>query len=136
MTGVTFEMINLVEAASTQIPNFAGIKYTGLYTYPAYQDVAKILAYEDSKYQCLSGREDMMVEGLAAGIVGHIGSQFNHAGEIYNNIRKAFSAGDLPAARALQLRALDLLAIGTSANGEGANGIEFMSVLAGVPVGE
>merc|ERR1719336_3843482 len=134
MTGVEFVMLDLVKAAK-DIPNFAGIKYTGLYTHPSYMDVTKILAYENGKYQVLSGREDMMLEGLVAGMVGHIGSQFNFAGEVYNKVRAAFSAGDIPAARRFQLRAIELLDIGLGPN-EGANGIKFMSVLAGVPVGE
>merc|ERR1719319_1881403 len=76
-----------------------------------------------------------MIEGLAAGIVGHIGSQFNFAGEIYNKVRAEFSSGDLESARKTQLRAIELLDIATSGN-EGANAIKFMAILGGVPVGE
>lgn len=77
----------------------------------------------------------MMLEGLAAGIVGHIGSQFNFAGEIYNKIRSHFTAGDLESARKTQLRAIELLDIAVSGN-EGSNAIKYMAILGGVPVGE
>ena len=38
----------------------------------------------------LSGREDMMLESLAIGMTGFIGSQFNLAGDLFNSIRVAF----------------------------------------------
>ena len=40
-------------------------------------------AYAGSKYEIYSGREELMVESLAVGVKGFIGSQFNQQGDIY-----------------------------------------------------
>ena len=79
MTGVTFDMIDLVEEMDRRgVENFAGVKYTGLYETRAFPDAMRCAAYKDGKYDILSGREELMIESLAAGIDGFIGSQFNY----------------------------------------------------------
>jgi|EP00945_MAST-04E_sp_MAST-4E-sp1_P002144 N-acetylneuraminate lyase len=116
MDGVVFPMYDFVQAMEkTETSNFAGIKYTGLYQYPGFMDAARILAYKGGRYEVLSGRDEMMLEALAAGIKGFVGSQFNFVGDLYNKIRHAFEAMDLDTARNLQLIAINLLEIEKSA---------------------
>ena len=40
-------------------------------------DATKIFRYKEGKYELLSGRDEMMVEALAVGIKGFVGSQYS-----------------------------------------------------------
>lgn len=142
MTGVDpGSMYDLMIAIEPLAPNFAGIKYTGLYTSPGYMDVMRILAYKGGKYEVLSGREEMMLEGLAAGLKGHVGSQFNFAGDLYNQIRETFAAKGLTPdsqaeIRGLQLKGIELVHAWLDAAPTGVNGAKAFQNMAGVPVGD
>ena len=140
MTGVSLVMYDFVTAIEPLAPNFAGIKYTGLYTYPGFMDAGRVLNYKGGKYEVLSGREDMMLEALSLGIVGHVGSQFNFAGDLYNDIRNSFADEGLTKAtaksiRAKQMEAVTLIQAWQGASPAGANGNKYFMNLAGVPVG-
>jgi Dihydrodipicolinate synthase/N-acetylneuraminate lyase len=140
MTGVVQPMIDLVRAVEPLAPNFAGVKYTGLYTSPGFMDAMEVMAYKGGKFEVFSGREEMMLEALSIGIKGHVGSQFNFAGDLYNAIRSGFAADGLtprsqPVLRAMQLRAVKLVHAWKDAAPEGVNGAKFFMNAAGVPVG-
>ena len=114
MTGVAFAdgMFGFVqEMDSLGVNNFIGVKYTGLYTFPGFMDATRILNYKNGKYQVLCGRDEMMLEALAAGIKGFVGSQYNFIGDHYNRIRSAFEGGDLVAARSLQFDAIEMISV-------------------------
>jgi len=114
MTGVSFSdgMFGFVKAMeAANVGNFVGVKYTGLYTYPGFMDATRILNYKNGKYQVLCGRDEMMLEALAAGIKGFVGSQYNFIGDHYNRIRSAFEGGDLVAARSLQFDAIEMISV-------------------------
>ena len=61
MTGTAFPMIDVVPALEARAPNFAGIKYTGFYTYPGLLDAQRVIEYKGGKYEVLSGREEQMI---------------------------------------------------------------------------
>eukprot|EP00467_Chlorarachnion_reptans_P019763 CAMPEP_0114516654 /NCGR_PEP_ID=MMETSP0109-20121206/17446_1 /TAXON_ID=29199 /ORGANISM="Chlorarachnion reptans, Strain CCCM449" /LENGTH=349 /DNA_ID=CAMNT_0001697063 /DNA_START=48 /DNA_END=1097 /DNA_ORIENTATION=+ len=105
MTNVAFNdgMLGLAQAAEdVGMQNFAGVKYTGLYTYPGLMDAGLLHNYADGKYDVMSGREDMMIECLSLGIHGFVGSQFNVVGDLFNELKAAFDRGNLTVARNLQ----------------------------------
>ena len=113
MTHVAFPdgMFGFIKAMDTaNVPNFKGVKYTGLYTAPGFMDVARILNYKSGKYEVLCGRGEMMIEAITAGIKGFVGSQYNMVGDLYNAIR-AVAPNDVETARALQLTAIDLISV-------------------------
>ena len=118
MTGVSYPsgLLPLVKAVTA--PNFAGIKYTGLYTYPGFMDAERIMR---AGSRVLSGRDEMMIQALIAGIDGFVGSQYNFAGDMYNAIIDAFNAGDVKKARDMQLAMIDLIAAWSDVP-EGVNG--------------
>ena len=119
MTGTVFPMLDLIhEMEARKVNNFVGIKNTGMYTYPGMMDAEKCIAYADGKYEVLFGRDELMPAALAIGIKGFIGSQYNFAAELYNQVRVAFDAGDLPGARAHQRpRALEMAVGGGEVQG-------------------
>ena len=67
MTGVAFPdgMLGLAqEMEKLGVSNFAGVKYTGLYTYPGMMDAVKLLNYKQGKFEVLCGRDELMIEAL------------------------------------------------------------------------
>jgi len=141
-TGVEIDMLAFVQAIEPLSVQFAGIKYTGMYTYPGMMQAHRIVAYKGGKYEVFSGREEMMLEALSIGIRGHVGSQFNFAGDLFNLLANRFASEGLTSAnegalRGLQLRALDLLAAWNDATPPGGrNGAKYFMNLAGVEVGD
>lgn len=112
MTHVAFPdgMFGFVqEMDKANVGNFRGVKYTGLYTYPGFMDVAKIINYKGGKYEVLSGRDEMMIEAITAGITGFVGSQYNMVGDLYNAIRAKMASGDVDGARAIQYAGIELI---------------------------
>ena len=81
-----------------------------------------------------------MLEALAIGITGFVGSQFNVAADLYNEILQRFRAegvsrANVDALRALQNRGHDLIDAWQTA-APGYNGFKFFATLAGLDVGE
>ncbi|KAL1525621.1 hypothetical protein AB1Y20_020474 [Prymnesium parvum] len=143
MTGVatTFPVLDFVKAVEPLAPNFCGVKYTGMYTYPGMMDAMKILDYKDGKFEVLSGREEMMLEALSIGIKGHVGSQFNFAGDLFNMIRIDFEKLGLTTQTEARLRKLQLIAVQLidawkDSSPAGVNGAKFFTNLAGIPVND
>lgn len=138
MTGVTFPMLDMAKAIDRiGVPNFAGVKYTGLYTFPGFMDARRLMAYENGKYEVLSGREDMMLEGVAAGCKGFVGSQFNHVGDLYNKVRETCMTKSAEEGRAAQLIGDDFLAAWGDAVPAGVNGNKnILNVVGGPAVGD
>jgi N-acetylneuraminate lyase len=132
MTGVTFTMLELIkEVESVGIPNFAGVKYTGLYETRAFPDFQRCMAYKDGAYEVFCGREEMMVEALSVGAKGFIGSQFNFAGDLYGEIARQWPHGPYSE---LQAHALKLLYIELGLP-TGVNGVKLIMEYAGLPMG-
>jgi len=138
MTGVTFPILDLVKAIERiGVPNFAGVKYTGLYTFPGFMDARRVMVHNGGKYEVLSGREDMMLEGVAAGCKGFVGSQFNHAGDLYNKVRSTCMTQSPEEARKVQMIGDDLLAAWGDAVSTGVNGNKnLLNVVGGPNVGD
>ena len=56
MTGYSKPMIDFVRAIEPLAANFAGVKYTGLYTTPGFMDVQRILDYKAGKFEVCTAR--------------------------------------------------------------------------------
>jgi len=101
LTGVAFAMREFLPVAARSIPNFAGIKYT-------HEDVADFAAcvrFEDHAYEMLFGRDELLLEGLATGATGAIGSTYNYMPGFYHALIAATREGNARVARAWQDKA-------------------------------
>lgn len=139
MTGVTFPALELVKAFDSLglSPNFVGVKYTGLYASPGLMDVMKILNFQGGKYEVLGGRDELVVESMAAGVQGFVGSQYNLAGDLYNRIMDEFNGGAMATARASQFDSVSLLSAWMDNVSPGVDGCKnVMNVLGILPLGE
>eukprot|EP00939_MAST-03C_sp_MAST-3C-sp1_P002983 g2983.t1 len=136
-------MLDFVKAIAPLSENFVGIKYTGLYTNPGFMDAERVMNWDNGKsfghYEVLGGREEMMLEALAVGITGFVGSQFNFAGDLFNRLYNRFQTSGLTSEsmkeiRGLQLAGVDLIGAWQVAP-TGVNGGKVFMNLAGVGVG-
>lgn len=105
LTGVGFQMIDLLKAINGKISNFAGIKYT----HEDFMDFLSCLHFEDGKYDMLWGRDENMLPALALGAKGAVGSTFNYAAPLYHELIAAFDSGNLLKAQKLQQQSIDMI---------------------------
>jgi N-acetylneuraminate lyase len=98
LNGINLPVMDLLRYADHQIPNFAGVKYTHDNMY----EFDQCLRYGNYKFDMLHGLDETFLTGLAYGCPSGIGGTYNHCFSIYRDMKKAFEAGDLFKARALQ----------------------------------
>jgi N-acetylneuraminate lyase len=105
LTGVNFQMIELLKEIDDSIPNFAGIKYT----HEDFMDFLSCLHYKNGKYDMLWGRDENMLPALSLGAKGAVGSTFNYAAPLYHNLMEAFNNGNLDKAQILQNQSIEMI---------------------------
>ena len=96
LTGVGMDMVAFLQSAPEVIPNLAGIKYTA----PTIQEYQSCLNFEAGRFDILYGLDELLLPALAVGAQGAIGSTYTFAAPLYLETMRAFSRGDLVAARA------------------------------------
>ncbi|NJB87630.1 N-acetylneuraminate lyase [Lewinella marina] len=102
LTGADFAMRDFLERAERDIPTFAGIKYSdGNLT-----DFGACVSYGDGDYRILFGVDEMLVDSLAAGATGWVGSTYNHLAPLYQTLIRLYRKGETDAARQLQEKAV------------------------------
>ena len=130
-----FDMISEIDKYDL-IPNFVGLKYTGMYaTFLSFADVMNIIAFRDGKYEVFGGRDEMLLQLLCTGVKGFVGLSYNFAGKIYNDMIKEFKNRNIEKLREVQRISHQLSSIQTSVS-TGKWGHKYMLVMAGLNVGE
>lgn len=107
MTGVGLSMVEFLKQAKDVIPTFAGIKFT----HGDLMELQQCIELAGDSLDILFGRDEMLLAGLALGVVGAIGSTYNYAAPVYQRLIKAFQCGDLTAARRCQNQSIELIEI-------------------------
>lgn len=87
-----------------KLPNVIGSKHTDKNFYHAERLIAGV-----EGTQIVNGPDEMLVAGLAMGMVGGIGSTYNFMPRHYLDIYRAMQEGDLPAARKSQQLVNDVI---------------------------
>ncbi|TNF42957.1 MAG: N-acetylneuraminate lyase [Bacteroidetes bacterium] len=127
LTGVDIRASEVLQFASSNIPNFGGIKFT----HSDFYDMQKCIAFEGGRYNILSGFDEMLLCGLSLGINAAVGSTYNFIAPVYHGVWDAFKAGDLEKARQLQLysvRVVDILVKYRGATIAGKGIMELMGI--------
>lgn len=130
LTGVGFNMIDLLNEVDGLIPNFCGIKYT----HEDFMDFLSCLRFQNGKYDMLWGRDENMLSALVLGAKGAVGSTFNYAAPLYHKLIQAFEENDLETARQEQQRSIDMIRL-LGKYGGIATGKAFMKAI-GLNCGE
>lgn len=99
VTGVSFDMRNLLPEATKRIPNFAGVKFSSHLLHEFQGCVAL------EKGQMFLGVDDLCVTGHALGSSGAVGTTYSFMAPIFHEALAAYDSGDTKRAFALQVEA-------------------------------
>ena len=107
LTGISLDMVKLLEKAAEAIPSFAGIKYTA----PLLHDYQACVNFSNNKYDILYGTDEMLLGALATGARGFIGSTYNFVAPLYNAIIEEFKKGNVKEAQRLQYISVEMVRV-------------------------
>ena len=102
LTGADFKMIEFIEKATQEIPNFAGLKFTK----NDLIDYKYCLDFKKPSSNILFGVDEIFLSSLSLGAQGWIGSTYNHLAPLYINIKEAFENNDFERAADLQKKSM------------------------------
>ena len=105
LTGVSLSMPDFLEQAAGRIPTLAGLKFTS----PDLMAYQRCLRAGDGAFDVPWGNDETLLAALALGARGAVGSTYNFAAPLYHRMLRAFSAGDLAAARTEQVRSVEIV---------------------------
>jgi len=105
LTGSTIDMVDFLQRGGDRIPNLYGLKYTDLALYEFQQCVE----LENGRFDVVWGCDEMLLGALATGSQAAIGSTFNIAAGLYQQIQTAFESGDVLEARRLQSLSVQMI---------------------------
>lgn len=129
MTGVYLNMHEFLPAAADRIPNLAGVKFT----FENLMDYQLALNLQHGRFDCLFGRDELLLAALVLGAQGAVGSTYNFLSPLFDDLIKAFNDQNLGEARTLQLRAQHVIQVGVRFGGLPA--FKVMAELTGLPCG-
>ncbi|XP_056387865.1 N-acetylneuraminate lyase isoform X2 [Hyla sarda] len=97
LTGVTYQVSDLVSRMKVQIPSFRGVKFsdTNLLDF-------SMCIHENKQYDFLYGVDEQLLGALVFGPNGAVGSTYNYLGATTTKMLTAFEKGDLEKARKIQ----------------------------------
>lgn len=105
LSGCYVPMIDFLKEAAPYIPNLAGIKYT----HEDFMDFLSCIHFMDGKYEMMWGRDENMLSALILGTRSAVGSTFNYAAPIYQQLIAAYDRGDFATARQRQQQSIDMI---------------------------
>lgn len=129
LSGVNLDPMKLTDVAMDRLPTFCGIKYSdggSLYNLPLLEKVAPGLEF-------LAGSDEAYLMSVAQGFKSAVGSTYNYAAPIYDNVRNALSVGDFERAQMWQARALEML--GAMFGTCGRSSLKVMMQMVGIDCG-
>jgi N-acetylneuraminate lyase len=130
LTGVNLPMAEFMGKITAMLPNFAGIKYT----HEDFMDYQRCLEFNGGAYDLLWGRDECLLPALSLGCTGAVGSTYNYAAPLYNNLIESFGRGDLNECRRLQRQSIRIVEL-LGKYGGMATGKAFMKYI-GFDLGE
>jgi N-acetylneuraminate lyase len=105
MTGVHDLVHDFLQQAGERIPNLVGVKFT----FEDLNDFGKCLRFEGGHYDMLFGRDEMLLSALALGCRGAVGSTYNFAAPLYQELIRAYDAGETEHAAEMQQLAVQMI---------------------------
>lgn len=96
MTGMSLDMDQFIAAAVERIPNFAGVKYT-------HEDLPEFERCRQKwspKIDLLFGRDELLLEALAVGAEGAVGSYYSLIPHVFRQMVASHRQGDSTTAKA------------------------------------
>lgn len=113
MTGMNLSMVRFLEAARPAIPNLRGLKFT----HHDLGDYHDCLREFGDDLDILFGRDELLLEAMVVGARGAVGSTYNFAAPLYQEMADELFSGRLEAAAACQGRARSIISSALSSGG-------------------
>jgi len=107
MTGVSFPMVQFLEAAKERIPTLAGVNFCA----EDMTDFGRCVDAFGKDLNLLLGRDELLLGGLKMGGHGMVGTSCNFAAQLCLRIIRDFKSGEMGKAQNLQVRGVELLAV-------------------------
>lgn len=107
LTHVGFNPVKMIHACAAKIPNFCGVKFTN----PDMALYMDALNCDGGKWDVPWGVDEWFLAALATGAKGGVGSSYNYAPKLYQDIIKAFNEGDMKEAQRLQQLSVTMINI-------------------------
>ncbi len=104
LTCVDLPLAEILEKGAERIPNLRGAKYTSK-DLGGYQEC---ISLQDGRFDLLFGVDQWLLAGLALGAEGAVGSTYNYAAPLFQEMILRFKEGDLAAARSLSRKVAEL----------------------------
>tara|TARA_R110002167_G_scaffold91458_1_gene246013 strand:+ start:58595 stop:59503 length:909 start_codon:yes stop_codon:yes gene_type:complete len=105
MSGVMFDMEQFLIKADKMIPNLAGIKFNHIDLYE-YQRCKRVC---NGKFDIPFGVDEFLPGGLAVGAIGAVGSTYNYAAPLFQDIIEAFKQGDQQTVTSLMDKVISII---------------------------
>jgi len=105
VSGIDLPMLDFIRQARTQIPSFAGIKYT----HNNLMEMQQCLQFDSGKWNIFHGFDEMLLAGLSFGATAAVGSTYNYMASVYQSLIKDFEMGNMDAARKKQSITVDII---------------------------
>ncbi|MHA1791908.1 MAG: dihydrodipicolinate synthase family protein [Promethearchaeota archaeon] len=102
VSNVNFSMVKFLELGSRKIRTLAGIKFS----YPEPMDLMQSIRFMEGKYDIMYGQDQSLLMALALGVKSAIGSTYNYAAPLYNELIASFNSKDIEKARTLQYKSI------------------------------
>ena len=131
MTGVDLPMREFFAQARQRIPNLGGIKYT----HENLDEFQRLLAATEGRHDVLFGRDQMLLAALDAGATAAIGSTYNFAAPLYQQIIQARRQAQRQRAMDLQNNACRMIQACQHAGAAELAALKTVMELAGMPCG-
>lgn len=107
MTGFNARVSRFLELAADRIPNLVGVKYT----HDDLEDLQACVQSHSGKFDVLFGKDEMLLTVLPLGVRGAVGSTYNFAAPLYQEIVESFLRDDATHAAELQRHSAQLISL-------------------------
>ena len=125
LTHYQTDYVDFCERAIQEIPDFAGVKYTNNNLF----EFAQLIKRFGSRLDLMFGSDELLINALASGAVGAVGSTYNFMPSVYVDLIKYFNDGDLEKARELQFISQNIISLMPKYNGSIVFGKAIMRLI-------
>jgi len=131
MTGVNLPVDKFLEEGKRAMPTLAGVKFT----HNNLMEMNQCIGLNNGEFEVLHGYDEILICGLALGVVAAVGSTYNYAAPVYKELMEAFSKGDIARAQELQQYSVEIVKVIIN-HGGGVRGGKAIMKLIGINCGD
>uniref|UniRef100_UPI00398F64EF N-acetylneuraminate lyase n=1 Tax=Pristiophorus japonicus TaxID=55135 RepID=UPI00398F64EF len=131
LTGVSLNVVELLNGIEKKIPTFQGLKFTSSDLLDFGQCVHK---YKD-KFALLYGKDELLLSAVVLGASGAVGSTYNYIGNLSNKILTVTERGDYNLAREHQAVVQEFIGYVSRLGFGVAENKAAMMLVSGIPLG-